>query len=194
MRRARWPGTWVKASGPPSRALTKRDGRPRRSFAERHKVSSRRPHHLWPGALPTMQRPTRSGADGERSGSSSCGAVNALTRLDARRSVLAVRQAAEVLDYRNKPALIVVLTDGEETCGGAPCDIGKELHDAAAKQRPSMPLAIALSDFSGRRSKVSSCPPPSRAKWRALSSRRIQGGVGRSRTRPSAAPWSPNAP
>lgn len=41
--------------------------------------------------------------------------------------VAAVRQAAEVLDYRVKPGVIVVLTDGEETCGGSPCDFGKEL-------------------------------------------------------------------
>ena len=32
----------------------------------------------------------------------------------------AVAQAAEVLDFRHKPGLIVVLTDGEETCGGSP--------------------------------------------------------------------------
>ena len=45
----------------------------------------------------------------------------------------AVKNAAEVLDYRHKPGLIVVLTDGEETCGGSPCDLGKELHAAATQ-------------------------------------------------------------
>ena len=30
----------------------------------------------------------------------------------------AVAQAADVLNFRHKPGLIVVLTDGEETCGG----------------------------------------------------------------------------
>jgi Ca-activated chloride channel homolog len=45
----------------------------------------------------------------------------------------AVEQAAGVLDYRNKPGVIVVVTDGEETCGGAPCDLGKQLHDAALR-------------------------------------------------------------
>ena len=40
----------------------------------------------------------------------------------------AVEQAAEVLDYKTKPGVVVVLTDGEETCGGAPCDLGKRLH------------------------------------------------------------------
>lgn len=35
----------------------------------------------------------------------------------------AVREAAEVLDYKNKPATIVLITDGEETCGGDPCGL-----------------------------------------------------------------------
>lgn len=43
----------------------------------------------------------------------------------------AVQQAAEVLDYRSQPGVVVVLTDGEETCGGAPCDLGKALHAEA---------------------------------------------------------------
>lgn len=42
-----------------------------------------------------------------------------------------MQQAAEVLDYRAKPGLIVVVTDGEETCGGSPCDLGKQLHAEA---------------------------------------------------------------
>lgn len=44
----------------------------------------------------------------------------------------AVERGAEVLDFRNKPGVVVVLTDGEETCGGSPCDLGKQLQDAAA--------------------------------------------------------------
>jgi Ca-activated chloride channel family protein len=43
----------------------------------------------------------------------------------------AVEQAAGVLDYRNKPGVIVVVTDGEETCGRSPCDLATQLHDAA---------------------------------------------------------------
>ncbi len=43
----------------------------------------------------------------------------------------AVEQAAEVLDYREKPGVVVLLTDGEETCGGAPCAAGKKLHEDA---------------------------------------------------------------
>ncbi|MGD9194564.1 MAG: vWA domain-containing protein [Methyloceanibacter sp.] len=44
-----------------------------------------------------------------------------------------VEQAAEALDYRNTPGVIVVVTDGEETCGRAPCELAKQLHDNAAQ-------------------------------------------------------------
>lgn len=40
----------------------------------------------------------------------------------------AVARAAEVLGARGKPGVIVVLTDGEETCGGKPCELGKKIH------------------------------------------------------------------
>ena len=43
----------------------------------------------------------------------------------------AVAQAAEVLDYENEPALIVLITDGNETCGGSPCQLAAELSAAA---------------------------------------------------------------
>ena len=43
----------------------------------------------------------------------------------------AVDTAAEVLDYQHKPGVVVVVTDGEETCGGSPCDLGKKLHAGA---------------------------------------------------------------
>ena len=55
-------------------------------------------------------------------------AVNALTPAGQTPLSEAVAQAAEVLDYCAKPGVIVVLTDGEETCGGKPCELGKELH------------------------------------------------------------------
>lgn len=58
----------------------------------------------------------------------------------------AVEQAAEVLDYRNKPGLIVVLTDGEETCGGAPCDLGKRLRADAAQLTIHI-IGFRLKDF-----------------------------------------------
>jgi Ca-activated chloride channel family protein len=39
----------------------------------------------------------------------------------------AVREAAEVLDHRTRPATIVLVTDGEESCGGDPCALAEEL-------------------------------------------------------------------
>ena len=75
------------------------------------------------------------------------GAVNALTPAGRTPVASAVQQAAQVLDYRNKPGLIVVVTDGEETCGGAPCDLGKKLH-AAAEQLTVHVIGYRVKDFS----------------------------------------------
>lgn len=36
-------------------------------------------------------------------------------------------QPAETLDHRNRPASLVLVTDGQETCGGAPCKLAAEL-------------------------------------------------------------------
>lgn len=41
-----------------------------------------------------------------------------------------VRQAAEVLDYTRQQAVVVLVTDGEETCGGDPCALGAQLEKA----------------------------------------------------------------
>lgn len=53
--------------------------------------------------------------------------VNAINPAGKTPLVEAVKQAAEVLDYRTEKGVIVLLTDGEETCGGAPCELGKWL-------------------------------------------------------------------
>lgn len=58
-------------------------------------------------------------------------AVNSLVPAGKTPLTSAVEKAAEALDYRNKPGVIVVVTDGEETCGGSPCDLAKQLHDSA---------------------------------------------------------------
>jgi len=58
-------------------------------------------------------------------------AVDALTPAGKTPLTSAVEQAAEVLDYRNKPGVVVVVTDGEETCGRSPCELGAQLHAAA---------------------------------------------------------------
>jgi Ca-activated chloride channel family protein len=38
-----------------------------------------------------------------------------------------VSNAADILEYKEKPAIVVLLTDGEETCGGKPCDLARAL-------------------------------------------------------------------
>ncbi len=53
--------------------------------------------------------------------------VNALNPAGKTPLVKAVELAAEVLDYRSTRGVVVLLTDGEETCGGAPCELGKFL-------------------------------------------------------------------
>jgi Ca-activated chloride channel family protein len=44
----------------------------------------------------------------------------------------AVQEAAKVLKYRERPAVIVLLTDGEETCGGNPCALAQMLKSESA--------------------------------------------------------------
>ena len=38
-----------------------------------------------------------------------------------------VEAAAEALDYRTTPGIVVLVTDGNETCGGRPCALGTRL-------------------------------------------------------------------
>lgn len=52
-------------------------------------------------------------------------AVNALNPAGKTPLVKAVEMAAEVLDYKSSQGVVVLVTDGEETCGGAPCELGK---------------------------------------------------------------------
>jgi Ca-activated chloride channel homolog len=59
----------------------------------------------------------------------------------------AVEQAAVALDYQKKPGLIVVLTDGEETCGGSPCDLGTQLHSRAMHLTVHI-IGFRMKDFS----------------------------------------------
>jgi Ca-activated chloride channel family protein len=53
--------------------------------------------------------------------------VNALTPAGKTPIAAAVTRAAEVLHHRSEKGVIVVLTDGEETCGGKPCELGQWL-------------------------------------------------------------------
>lgn len=55
------------------------------------------------------------------------GAVEALRPSGDTALTEAVRMAAEVLEYRTRPGAVVLVTDGKETCGGAPCQLAAEL-------------------------------------------------------------------
>lgn len=59
----------------------------------------------------------------------------------------AVERAAEQLKFRERPALVVLLTDGEETCGGNPCAVAKALK-AAAKNLTIHVIGYRMRDFS----------------------------------------------
>ncbi len=59
------------------------------------------------------------------------GEVNAVIPAGQTPLTASVRQAAEALKYRDTAAEIVLLTDGEETCGGDPCVLAKALKGAA---------------------------------------------------------------
>jgi Ca-activated chloride channel family protein len=57
--------------------------------------------------------------------------VNAITPAGKTPLTEAVEQAAEILQFRRKPGVVVVVTDGEETCGRSPCTYGEMLSQAA---------------------------------------------------------------
>lgn len=54
-------------------------------------------------------------------------AVDALTPDGSTPLTAAVRSAAEALDFTASPGVVVLVTDGRETCGGSPCALGREL-------------------------------------------------------------------
>lgn len=56
-------------------------------------------------------------------------AVNTLIPAGRTPLTAAVREAARVLQFPDKPGVIVLLTDGEETCGGAPCAMAQRLRE-----------------------------------------------------------------
>jgi len=59
------------------------------------------------------------------------GAIETLEPLGLTPLTSSVRAAAEVLDYRTQPGIVVLVTDGNETCGGTPCALGAELAKTA---------------------------------------------------------------
>jgi Ca-activated chloride channel family protein len=75
------------------------------------------------------------------------GVVNNLVPTGGTPLTAAVEQAANVLDFRKKPGIIVLLTDGEETCGRSPCELGAHLH-AEAKQLTIHVISLRVSGLS----------------------------------------------
>ncbi|MEP5730522.1 MAG: VWA domain-containing protein [Sulfitobacter sp.] len=56
--------------------------------------------------------------------------LNAVENLEPEGSTAltqAVRLAAQTLEYETRPATILLVTDGKETCGGMPCALASEL-------------------------------------------------------------------
>lgn len=56
--------------------------------------------------------------------------IDAVNRLEPSGSTpltQAVALAAQALDYQSQPAVIVLVTDGKETCGGKPCALATEI-------------------------------------------------------------------
>ena len=60
-------------------------------------------------------------------------AVNSIVPAGKTPLTQGIEEAAEALDFRTKPGVVVVITDGEETCGRSPCELGKQLHAAGFK-------------------------------------------------------------
>ena len=75
--------------------------------------------------------------------------VNALVPAGKTPLTSGVEVAAEALDFRDKPGVIVVVTDGEETCGRSPCELAKQFKataDAAYRSRHRLPIRELLLD------------------------------------------------
>jgi Mg-chelatase subunit ChlD len=49
-----------------------------------------------------------------------------------------VRQAGALLDGRNKESLMVVISDGEESCNGDPCAVARQL----AQSKPNLKINV----------------------------------------------------
>lgn len=68
---------------------------------------------------------------GPNSAAAIMGEVNAVVPAGQTPLSAAVRDAAEELHFRDEPAVVVLLTDGEETCGGDPCRLARQLRAEA---------------------------------------------------------------
>jgi Ca-activated chloride channel family protein len=69
---------------------------------------------------------------GPHSAEALMGEVNGLVPAGQTPLTESVHMAAEELRFRDKPAVVVLLTDGEETCGGDPCRLARQLRSEAS--------------------------------------------------------------
>lgn len=76
--------------------------------------------------------------------------VNAIAPSGRTPLAIAVEKAAEALDYRQRPAVIVVLTDGDDTCGGAPCSAVQRLK-AEARRLTIHVIGYRVKDWVGEK-------------------------------------------
>jgi len=64
-------------------------------------------------------------------------AVDIITQIDGLQPkgltalAASVQSAADALDFRNRSGIVVLVTDGNETCGGRPCALGSALRQEA---------------------------------------------------------------
>ena len=87
-------------------------------------------------------------------------AVNRLNPAGRTPLTASVSEAARVLRFKEKPAVIVLVTDGEETCGGAPCALAEDLK-SQGKQTTVHVIGYRVKDYSwtGAQALQSKCLP-----------------------------------
>jgi Ca-activated chloride channel family protein len=73
--------------------------------------------------------------------------VNALVPAGRTPLTAAVSKAADVLHFKEKPGTIVLVTDGEETCGGSPCSLADRLRSEGRKTTVHV-ISYRVKDYS----------------------------------------------
>lgn len=68
---------------------------------------------------------------GPNSAETIMGEINGVVPAGQTPLTTAVHHAAEELQFRERPSVVVLLTDGEETCGGDPCQLARQLRAEA---------------------------------------------------------------
>lgn len=84
-----------------------------------------------PGSAPKCNNIELRLSPGPNSAETIMGEVNGVVPAGQTPLTAAVRRAAEELRFRDKPAVVVLLTDGEETCGQDPCRLARQLRAEA---------------------------------------------------------------